>query len=138
MSSTIASFFSSFVTVHADTPASEEQPVKNEVEIEADSDSKVEPEAEKAESDSEAEPEAEKAVVAAEPEEEEPEDVQPAIREECKASPKCAGLTKHFEHCQERVHSGQGFKGEDCVEELFHMMHCVDADAAPKVFAKLR
>lgn len=40
------------------------------------------------------------------------------IREECKASTKCAALTKHFEHCQEKVHSGQGFKGEDCVEEL--------------------
>ncbi|KAG5638087.1 hypothetical protein H0H81_001854 [Sphagnurus paluster] len=71
-----------------------------------------------------------------EEEEEEPEDLHPVIREECKQSAKCAALTKHFEHCQEKVQSGQGFKGEDCVEEL--MMHCVDDSAAPKLFAKLR
>jgi len=71
-------------------------------------------------------------------EEEEPEDIYPAIRDECKASGKCAALTKHFEHCQEKVQEGKGFKGEDCVEELFHMMHCVDECAAPKLFAKLK
>ncbi|KAL9710494.1 Cytochrome b-c1 complex subunit 6, mitochondrial [Leucoagaricus gongylophorus] len=52
-----------------------------------------------------------------EEEEEEPEDLHPAIRDECKET-KCMKLTKHFDHCQEKVHSGQGFKGEDCVEEL--------------------
>jgi len=30
-----------------------------------------------------------------------------------------------------------GFKGEDCVEEMFHMMHCVDNCVAPKLWAKL-
>lgn len=74
----------------------------------------------------------------AEQEEEEPEDLHPVIREECKESSKCAALAKHFEHCQEKVQAGQGFKGEDCVEELFHMMHCVDDCAAPKLFSKLR
>ncbi|KAJ8508700.1 hypothetical protein ONZ45_g9068 [Pleurotus djamor] len=54
---------------------------------------------------------------AAEEEEEEPEDELPALREECQSG-KCAALAKHFEHCQEKVQSGQGFKGEDCVEEL--------------------
>jgi len=44
--------------------------------------------------------------------------LQPIIREECKQSSKCAALTKHFEHCQEKVQSGHGYKGEDCVEEL--------------------
>lgn len=44
--------------------------------------------------------------------------LQPALREECKESAKCAALTKHFEHCQEKVQSGKGFKHEDCVEEL--------------------
>jgi ubiquinol-cytochrome c reductase subunit 6 len=29
-------------------------------------------------------------------------------------------------HCQEKVEAGKGWHGEDCVEELFHMMHCVD------------
>lgn len=42
----------------------------------------------------------------------------PQIREECKTA-QCAALTKHFEDCQTKVLSGQGFKGEDCVEELF-------------------
>ncbi|KAJ3566343.1 hypothetical protein NP233_g7068 [Leucocoprinus birnbaumii] len=53
----------------------------------------------------------------AEEEEEEPEDLHPVIRDECKEK-KCAQLAQHFEHCQEKVQSGQGFKGEDCVEEL--------------------
>ncbi|KAG8947774.1 hypothetical protein FRC04_010260 [Tulasnella sp. 424] len=72
----------------------------------------------------------------AEEEEEEPEDSLPAIREECKASKNCVQFTKHFEHCEEKVNEGKGFKGEDCVEEF--MMHCVDACVAPKIFAKLK
>ncbi|KAG2101370.1 Non-heme 11 kDa protein of cytochrome bc1 complex [Suillus discolor] len=59
-----------------------------------------------------------------EEEEVEAEDIHPVIIEE------------HFEHCQEKVQSGQGFKGEDCVEEL--LMHCADACAAPKLFSKLK
>jgi len=127
---TIASFFSSFV-VHADAPSSEEQPAKEDSDVEkADAEVVVE------KADSEEVVEKVAPAVEAE-EEEEPEDLHPTIREECKASAKCSALTKHFEHCQEKVHSGQGFKGEDCVEELFHMMHCVDEEAAPKLFAKL-
>ncbi|KAF8956755.1 hypothetical protein BDZ97DRAFT_1907046 [Flammula alnicola] len=106
MSSSIASFFSSFIstTTHADSE--EKAPADAEIVVEEAA------------------------------EEEEPEDLQPVLREECKASAKCAALTKHFEHCQEKVQSGQGFKGEDCVEEF--MMHCVDESAGPKLFAKLR
>ena len=44
--------------------------------------------------------------------------IHPALREECSNSAKCIGLKKHFEHCQEKVESGNGFKGEDCVEEM--------------------
>ncbi|KAF9459522.1 ubiquinol-cytochrome C reductase hinge domain-containing protein [Collybia nuda] len=111
MSSSISSFFSSFLpVVHADSEEQPEQPTETKQEE----------------------------APAAEEEEEEPEDIHPTIREECKESAKCAALTKHFEHCQEKVQAGQGFKGEDCVEELFHMMHCVDECAAPKLFAKLR
>ncbi|KAG8870721.1 hypothetical protein FRB97_009431 [Tulasnella sp. 331] len=40
------------------------------------------------------------------------------------------------DHCQEKVNAGEGFKGEDCVEEF--MMHCVDNCIAPKLFAKLK
>jgi ubiquinol-cytochrome c reductase subunit 6 len=42
----------------------------------------------------------------------------PIITEECKETPKCAPLAEHFQHCQEKIESGKGFKGEDCVEEL--------------------
>lgn len=75
---------------------------------------------------------------AEEAEEEEPEDILPELREECKAAPTCAGFDKHFQHCTEKVTNGEGFKGEDCVEELFHLMHCVDNCVAPKLFSKLR
>ncbi|KAG9092993.1 hypothetical protein FRC07_011549, partial [Ceratobasidium sp. 392] len=52
-----------------------------------------------------------------EEEEPEPEDVAPALREECTQSAACAGFDKHFQHCTEKVTSGEGYKGEDCVEE---------------------
>jgi ubiquinol-cytochrome c reductase subunit 6 len=51
---------------------------------------------------------------------------QPVIREECRESSKCASLTKHFEHCQEKVHAGHGFKGEDCVEEMCVFLTFID------------
>ncbi|PPQ66419.1 hypothetical protein CVT26_011288 [Gymnopilus dilepis] len=134
MSSAISSFFSSFLsTTHSDAEEN-----NNKVEESAPADEQTTAE----------EPAAEE-----EAEEEEPEDLQPIIREECKQTPKCAPLLKHFEHCQEKVTSGHGFKGEDCVEEL--LMHCADVStsttpsvatkltlqqecAAPKVFSKLR
>ncbi|WWC91334.1 uncharacterized protein L201_006277 [Kwoniella dendrophila CBS 6074] len=71
-----------------------------------------------------------------EEEEEEPEDVAPAIREECEKG-QCAEHVHHFAHCQEKVEAGNGFPGEDCVEEFFHVLHCVDACSAPKIFKKL-
>ncbi|GBE86829.1 Non-heme 11 kDa protein of cytochrome bc1 complex [Sparassis crispa] len=70
--------------------------------------------------------------------EEEPEDILPALREECEQSAKCAEATKHFQHCEEKVNAGEGYKGEDCVEEFCAMMHCVDGCVAPKLFAKLK
>ncbi|KAF7357150.1 hypothetical protein MSAN_01309600 [Mycena sanguinolenta] len=92
----------------------------------------------------------------------------PKIREECESSSACAPMKHHFEKCQEKVRAGQGYKGEDCVDELcvyvlslpvppsfdstltndlcprrvrscaVHLMHCSEACAAPKLFAKLR
>ncbi|KAJ7307648.1 hypothetical protein DFH08DRAFT_975471 [Mycena albidolilacea] len=99
--------------------------------------------------------------------EEEPEDEHPKIREECEASPACAPMKHHFEKCQEKVNAGEGYKGEDCVDEMcvyvpsmparsvltdvdpdltfpsrdahpLHMMLCSEACAAPKLFSKLR
>ncbi|KAH9915960.1 uncharacterized protein BXZ73DRAFT_106025 [Epithele typhae] len=106
----LSSFFSSFLeTVHADAP--EEKPEDKE------------PAQEEAQ---EQEPE----------EEEEPEDIFPKIQDECAETAKCAPLAKHFAHCEEKVNAGEGFKGEDCVEEF--MMHCVNGCAAPKLFAELK
>jgi ubiquinol-cytochrome c reductase subunit 6 len=125
-----SSFFSSLLpVVHGDAP--EEVPTKAE-EPQSEPVKEEEPEAEpEKEDEKQDEPAAEP-----EPEEEEPEDVgrfssgcvlkvtdgirqvHPHIREECQQSAKCASFTKHFEHCQEKVHAGKGFKAEDCVEEL--------------------
>ncbi|GLB44385.1 putative ubiquinol-cytochrome C reductase hinge protein [Lyophyllum shimeji] len=97
MSSSISAFFSSFLpVVHAD--AEEQKPEKESTE---------EPQAE---DEAEEKPQEEE-------ESEEVEDPHPIIREECKVT-KCAQLAAHFDHCQERVLSGKGYKGEDCVEEL--------------------
>ncbi|KAJ3893861.1 Non-heme 11 kDa protein of cytochrome bc1 complex [Lentinula edodes] len=114
--SSITSFFSSFLpTIQAEAPAAE-KPV----------DEVKESEEEGKEEEKEEEEE----------EEEEPEDPHPALRDECQNSAKCAPLLKHFEHCQEKVQAGEGFKGEDCVEEI--MMHCAEECAAPKLFAQLK
>lgn len=105
----LSSFFSSFVsTVYADAPEDKEEPAKEEAEEQP----------------------------AEEEEEEEPEDVSafalptldrvvdptlqplPELQEECKQSAKCAAATKHFEHCNEKVNAGEGFHGENCIEEL--------------------
>jgi hypothetical protein len=51
--------------------------------------------------------------------------VSPGIREACQAA-ECREPASHFKHCSEKVEAGQGWQGEDCVEELFHLMHCVD------------
>ena len=121
----LSSFFSSFLpTVYADAPEEKEESKDDAKEEEQPEDNAEDASAEAEEKEEE--------------EEEEPEDPHPDIREECKATSKCAPLTKHFEHCQEKVNAGEGYKGEDCVEELFHMMHCVDQCAAPRLFSKLR
>jgi ubiquinol-cytochrome c reductase subunit 6 len=51
--------------------------------------------------------------------------IAPAIREHCEKT-QCVEPAKHFQHCAEKVEGGKGWQGEDCVEELFHLMHCVD------------
>ncbi|KAI0683288.1 hypothetical protein BC835DRAFT_1423439 [Cytidiella melzeri] len=101
----LSSFFTSFTsTVYADAPAEKEEskePAQEEQEA-------SEPEAAK---EGEGEEEEEE-------EEEEPEDVLPALQEECKESAACAAASKHFAHCQEKVSAGEGFHGENCIEEF--------------------
>ena len=108
-----------FPTAHAEAPAPtpSEEPEQEEQE--------EKPEAEEAEEEEEEE------------EEDEPEDPAPAIRAECEKTKECAPAAHHFKACSEKVEGGKGWQGEDCVEELFHLMHCVDACAAPKVFKRL-
>ncbi|KAI9292627.1 Non-heme 11 kDa protein of cytochrome bc1 complex [Neoconidiobolus thromboides FSU 785] len=79
--------------------------------------------------------EVEEEVVEEEEEEEEPEDTKPALAEECGNSAKCTPAKHHFQECEERVANGAK---EDCVEEFFHYMHCVDECLAPKLFETLK
>lgn len=74
-----------------------------------------------------------------EEDEEEPEDLAPGIRDACAAAKPCSTFKHHFDECTERITSGKTeFAGENCVEELFHFMHCVDDCSAGKVFASLK
>lgn len=57
-----------------------------------------------------------------------PQQAAPAIRQECEDTV-CAEASKHFKHCAEKVEGGKGWHGEDCVEELFHLMHCIDVSS---------
>ena len=52
----------------------------------------------------------------------------PALREECQSTSKCAPLAKHFAHCQEKVEGGEGYKGEDCVEEMYVSPYILTVD----------
>lgn len=63
--------------------------------------------------------------------------IAPAIRQECEET-QCAAPAKHFKHCSEKVEGGKGWEGEDCVEELFHLMHCVDVSTISGIVAERR
>ena len=138
----LMSWVSDHFTVHAEashsvpsTPANTESvTTKNSADKTdtADDDDETEEAVEEAEEEPEEEEEEE--------EEEEAEDQKPAIVEQCEQTAACAPLKHHFDECQERVlnHSGDDEHHEDCVEEMFHLMHCVDACMAPKLFAQLK
>ena len=52
------------------------------------------------------------------------EDPKPRIEAEC-ASHHCAVLQKELDKCTERVQAHPE-KGENCTQELFEFLHCVD------------
>ncbi|KAF9965984.1 ubiquinol--cytochrome-c reductase subunit 6 [Mortierella alpina] len=80
--------------------------------------------------------EVEETPAAEEPEEEEePEDIKPEIEEACGESSACAPLKHHLEECTRRVQEEGAH--EDCTEELYHFLHCVNDCAVPKYFSKL-
>lgn len=82
-----------------------------------------------------------------EDDEDEEEAVDPfdELREECAKSAPCAHYVHHFDECVERVtaemeeedYAQKAYK-EDCVEEFFHLQHCINDCAAPKLFFKLK
>lgn len=62
---------------------------------------------------------------AAEEEEEEAVDYQEVMREKCGELAKCSSLREKLDTCNERV-SGKSNTTEDCTEELFDFVHCID------------
>jgi len=84
-----------------------------------------------------------------EPEEEEEDeeeivDPKEKFEEECRESKGCAPAKHHFDECVERVTGAAGVThdkkhpGEDCVEEFFHLAHCANQCAAPKLWSALK
>mmetsp|Transcript_8046 Transcript_8046/g.7990 ORF Transcript_8046/g.7990 Transcript_8046/m.7990 type:complete len:157 (-) Transcript_8046:278-748(-) len=79
--------------------------------------------------------------------EEDEETVDPldSLREECTNTQTCKPYLHHFEECIERVTKEQEEEGyehkaykEDCVEEFFHLQHCVNDCVSPRLFHKLK
>ncbi|KTW28348.1 uncharacterized protein T551_02767 [Pneumocystis jirovecii RU7] len=76
--------------------------------------------------------------------EKDPEDSMPLIQEECLNTKKCALLKHHYDECQKRIISvieeaeGGKIDNENCVEEMFHMMHCIGNCSANKIFSELK
>ena len=47
------------------------------------------------------------------------------LREKCSELAKCSSLKEKLDSCSERV-SGKSNTTEDCTEELFDFVHCID------------
>lgn len=58
-------------------------------------------------------------------EEEESVDHQEVLREKCSELAKCSSLKEKLDSCNERV-SGKSNTTENCTEELFDFVHCID------------
>lgn len=129
-------------TVHAESTVTVPSTPSNAESVSPKSNEKEEPDqAEEEEKSEETEKEGGEDIEEGSEEEEEAEDQKPAIVEACEATKACAPLKHHFDECQERVlnHSGEDAEHhENCVEEMFHLMHCVDQCMAPKLFAALK
>ncbi|RLP64092.1 hypothetical protein L150_02832 [Candida albicans Ca529L] len=78
-------------------------------------------------------------------EEEETADPLDTLREECTKTAACKPFDHHFHECIERVTKEQEepdyehkhYK-EDCIEEFFHLQHCVNDCVAPRLFNRLK
>lgn len=77
--------------------------------------------------------------------EEEQADQFDALKNECAETSTCKPYLHHYHECAERVtkamedpdYDKQEYK-EDCIEEFFHLQHCINDCAAPKLFYKLK
>ncbi|CUM64737.1 uncharacterized protein PRCAT00002348001 [Priceomyces carsonii] len=126
---------------YADEP--EEEPVEESTEDSAD-DSEKEGDDEEEKGDDE-EDEEDEEEDDEDDEEEESEDPLDGMRAECASIPACKPFGHHYEECVERVTKEQQEEGyehkaykEDCVEEFFHLQHCINDCVAPKLFYKLK
>lgn len=77
--------------------------------------------------------------------EEEEADPYDKLRDECSKTGECVKYVHHYQECVERVTKSQEDPGyaelaykEDCVEEFFHLQHCLNDCAAPRLFYKLK
>ncbi|RNA25260.1 cytochrome b-c1 complex subunit mitochondrial [Brachionus plicatilis] len=59
------------------------------------------------------------------------------LREKCSNEPACRSLKEKLEECTQKVNSHPG-TNENCEEELFDFLRCVDQCVAPKLFSKLK
>ncbi|KAK9389334.1 ubiquinol-cytochrome C reductase hinge domain-containing protein [Lipomyces mesembrius] len=136
-----------FITdfVEAIVPAvNAEEPEEDEESISEDGPAADEEAVEDTESENEVEEEEEEANEEEE-EEEEPEDIMPKIQAKCANSSLCHEYKHHFDDCVERVIKASEEPGyedldykEDCVEEFFHLSHCVNECTAPTLFRALK
>lgn len=67
------------------------------------------------------------------------------MRKECAETTQCHPFNHHFHECVERVTKEMEEDGyeekdykEDCIEEFFHLQHCVNDCVAPRLFGKLK
>merc|ERR1711976_216700 len=84
-------------------------------------------------------------VVLNDPDEEEEEDEdeedlvdpQDVLKEECSQKSECVALQEELNRCNERV-AGKSNTTEDCAQELYDFVHCVDHCVAHTLFSKLK
>ncbi|KAK9239335.1 ubiquinol-cytochrome C reductase hinge domain-containing protein [Lipomyces kononenkoae] len=122
-----------------------EEPEEDEGSISEDAPSADEEAVEEAESENEEEEVEEEEAEEEEEEEEEPEDILPRIQQNCANSSLCHDYKHHYDECVERVTKATEEPGyedldhkEDCIEEFFHLSHCVNECAAPILFRQLK
>lgn len=126
----------------------EEEPVEEEESTQESESSEQETGDDEAEAEAEEEEDDEEEEDEDEDEDEDEEelvDPMDTLREECTKTETCKPYLHHFEECIERVQKEQEEEGyehkaykEDCVEEYFHLQHCVNDCVAPKLFYKLK